>query len=83
MAREAGFVHANPHSQIIVRHSSGAWVSIEERLHQFFIIVAAAERNACVKSCKEQRLLLGEDEAKYASLGIAMCVDAIKTRGRK
>ena len=43
----------------------------------------SAERNACVKSCKEQRLLIVEDEAKYASLGIAMCVDAIKTRGIK
>ena len=47
MAREAGFVHANPHSQIMVRHSSGAWVSIEERLHQFAILVAEYERNAC------------------------------------
>lgn len=45
--------------------------------------VAVAERKACVEACKEQRLLLGEDEAKYASLGIAMCVDAIKTRGIK
>ena len=44
---------------------------------------AAAERKACVEACKEQRLLLVEDEAKYASLGIAMCVDAIKTRGIK
>lgn len=44
---------------------------------------AAAERKACVEACKGQRLLLGEDEAKYANLGIAMCVDAIKTRGIK
>ena len=44
---------------------------------------AVAERKACVEACKEQRLLLVEDEAKYASLGIAMCVDAIKTRGIK
>ena len=45
--------------------------------------VSVAERKACVEACKEQRLLLGEDEAKYASLGIAMCVDAIKTMGIK
>ena len=49
LARKAGFVHGNPHSEIIVRHSSGAWVSIEERLHQFAILVAAAEREACAK----------------------------------
>ena len=47
LARKAGFVHGNPHSEIIVRHSSGALVSIEERLHQFAILVAAAEREAC------------------------------------
>lgn len=47
LARKAGFVHGNPHSEIIVRHSSGAWVSIEERLHQFALLVSAAEREAC------------------------------------
>jgi len=52
-------------------------------LERFAALVAAAERKACVEACKEQRLLLVEDEAKYASLGIAMCVDAIKTRGIK
>lgn len=51
LAREAGFVHSNPHSEIIVRHSSGAWVSIEERLHQFALLVASAEREACAKVC--------------------------------
>ena len=49
LAREAGFVHSNPHSEIIVRHSSGAWVSIEERLHQFALLVAANEREACAQ----------------------------------
>lgn len=83
LAREAGFVHGNPHSEIIIRHSSGAWVSIEERLHQFALLVAAAEREACVKACKAQKQLLGENEAKFGGLGIAMCVDAISTRGQK
>lgn len=49
LARKAGFVHGNPHSEIIVRHSSGAWVSIEERLHQFAILAVAAEREACAQ----------------------------------
>ena len=52
-------------------------------LGRFAELVAAAERKACVKACKEQRLLLAEDEAKFGGLGIAMCVDAIKARGKK
>lgn len=73
MAREAGIV-ADEHAGLYLP---------PEYLERFAALVAAAERKACVEACKEQRLLLGEDEAKYASLGIAMCVDAIKTRGIK
>lgn len=50
---------------------------------RFAALVSAAERKACVKACKEQRLLLAEDEAKFGGLGIAMCVDAIRARGKK
>jgi hypothetical protein len=67
----------------LANQSSGQDWMDEAHIQRFAALVAAAERNACVKSCKEQRLLLGEDEAKYANLGIAMCVDAIKTRGIK
>lgn len=55
----------------------------EAHIQRFAALVAAAEREACVKACKAQRQLLGEDEAKIGSLGIAMCVDAISTRGQK
>lgn len=74
MAREAGFIHGNQHSEIIVRHSSGAWVSIEERLHQFFIIVAAAEREACAQICD------GYAEADHANYSDS-CAAAIRARG--
>ena len=67
----------------LANQTSGQHWMDEAHIQRFAALVAAAERNACVKSCKEQRLLLVEDEAKYASLGIAMCVDAIKTRGIK
>lgn len=52
-------------------------------IERFAAMVAAAERKACVKALKDQRLLLAEDKAKFGGLGIAMCVDAIKTRGKK
>lgn len=80
MAREAG-------ATTVDQDDPQCWIGEtafdDDGLKRFAALVAAAERNACVKSCKEQRLLLGEDEAKYASLGIAMCVDAIKSRVKK
>ena len=53
LAREAGFVHSNPHSEVIVRHSNGSWQSIEERLDQFAKLVAAAEREQCALTAWE------------------------------
>lgn len=50
---------------------------------RFAALVASAEREACIKACKAQKQLLGEDEAKIGGLGIAMCIDAISTRGNK
>lgn len=49
MAREAGFIESNAHSDIIVRHSNGSWVDIAENLEHFATLVAAAEREACAK----------------------------------
>lgn len=74
MAREAAAKHGRtikPTDEIV------------ETLTSFAALVAAAEREACVKALKDQRLLLAEDKAKFGGLGIAMCVDAIKTRGKK
>ena len=50
---------------------------------RFADMVASAEREACIKSCKAQKQLLGEGEAKIGSLVIAMCVDAIQARSKK
>lgn len=52
MAREAGFTDSNQHSQIIVRHSNGSWVSVADRLDLFAELVAAHEREACAKTCE-------------------------------
>ena len=72
---------------MLANQSAGQYWMDEAHILRFSALLearaAAAERKACVEACKEQRLLLGEDEAKYASLGMAMCVDAIKTRGIK
>ena len=67
----------------LANQTSGQHWMDEAHIQRFAALVAAAERKACVEACKEQRLLLVEDEAKYASLGIAMCVDAIKSRVKK
>lgn len=49
LAREAGFVQYNPHSEVVVRHSNGAWQSIEERLDMFAALVSAHEREQCAR----------------------------------
>ena len=53
------------------------------RLERFASLIADAERKACVEDCKAQRQMLGEYEAKIVGLAIAMCIDAISTRGEK
>ena len=47
MAREAGLTESNHHSKILVRHSNGSWVDVEQVLTRFAALVAAAEREAC------------------------------------
>ena len=79
LAREAGFVHSNPHSEVIVRHSNGSWQSIEERLDQFAKLVAAAEREACAKVCDA---IQKKHEDEGAWLWEAKnCAAAIRARG--
>jgi hypothetical protein len=68
---------------MLANQSSGQYWMDEAHIQRFAALVAAAEREACVKACKAQRQLLGENEAKFGGLGIAMCVDAISTRGQK
>lgn len=52
IAREAGFTRHNPHSELMVIHSNGSWIDIEEQLTRFAELVAAAEREACAKVCE-------------------------------
>lgn len=48
MAREAGLTESNHHSKILVRHSNGSWVDVEQVLTRFAALAAAAERKACI-----------------------------------
>jgi hypothetical protein len=52
-AREAGFNASNGFSLLIVRHSNGSWVDVQEELTRFATLVEAAaradEREACAK----------------------------------
>lgn len=41
IAREAGFGWHTPSEQVIVRHSNGSWIGIEEQLERFAALVAA------------------------------------------
>lgn len=68
MAREAGFIESNAHSDIIVRHSNGSWVSVHDILERFHALAVAAEREACAKLCDEQaaRSEASMLKAKYA-----------------
>lgn len=68
---------------MLANQSSGQYWMDEAHIQRFAALVASAERKACAKACKAQRQLLGENEAKFGGLGIAMCVDAISTRGQK
>ena len=47
LAREAGLTERNRHSEIVVRHSNGSWVDVEQVLTRFARLVSAAEREAC------------------------------------
>ena len=83
LAREAGFVHSNPHSEVIVRHSNGSWQSIEERLDQFAALVAAAEREACAQVCdaaSEPRKGYGQTDEQWAASTLA---ERIRARGHE
>lgn len=46
LAREAGFTQKNVFSDLIVRHSSGAWVDITDDLTRFAALVTQAERES-------------------------------------
>ena len=88
MAREAGFTRHSPHSDLMVIHSNGSWIDIEEQLRRFAYLVAKAEREACAKACEsyEEHIETFRDSEYQAELagrqaGAARCAVAIRARG--
>ena len=80
LAREAGFVHSNPHSDIIVRHSNGSWISVHDMLERFHALAVAAEREACAAVCdaaSEPRKGYGQTDEQWAASTLA---DRIRSR---
>ena len=53
MAADAGF-EISKSGMPIVRHSSGAWVGVADRIERFANLVAAAEREACAVAVETQ-----------------------------
>lgn len=77
MAREAGFIESNAHSDIIVRHSNGSWVSVHDILERFHALAVAAEREACAKACEER--YMGDNNRE--DMESRRCAAAIRARG--
>lgn len=76
MAREAGFIESNAHSDIIVRHSNGSWVSVHDILERFAALIASAEREACAKACEER--YMGDNNCE--DMEAKRCAAAIRAR---
>ena len=62
LAREAGLTERNRHSEIVVRHSNGSWVDVEQVLTRFARLVSAAEREACAALCDD---IAQEEQGKF------------------
>ena len=72
MAREAGI---DPETDTLCRYEG--WV---EPLERFAALVAAAERKACAKVCKN---LPFEPDGESFGDGVEMCISSIRARGQK
>lgn len=68
MAREAGFTQKNVFSDLIVRHSSGAWVDITDDLTRFAALVTQAERESRQAAQAENEQL----KARLARSGVEL-----------
>jgi len=77
MAREAGFIESNAHSDIIVRHSNGSWVSVHHILERFHALAVAAEREACATTCDAR--YMGDNSRE--DMEAKRCAAAIRARG--
>lgn len=76
MAREAGLTERNRHSEIIVRHSNGSWVGVEQVLTRFARLVSAAEREACAQVCEAR--YMGDNNRE--DMEAKRCAEAIRAR---
>ena len=76
MAREAGLTERNRHSEIIVRHSNGSWVDVEQVLTRFARLVSAAEREACAQVCEAR--YMGDNNRE--DMEAKRCAEAIRAR---
>ena len=68
LAREAGFTQKNVFSDLIVRHSSGAWVDITDDLTRFAALVTQAERESRQAAQAENEQL----KARLARSGVEL-----------
>ena len=68
LAREAGFTQKNVFSDLIVRHSSGAWVDITDDLTRFAALVTQAERDSRKAAQAENEQL----KARLARSGVEL-----------
>jgi hypothetical protein len=90
-AREAGFNASNGFSLLIVRHSNGSWVDVQEELTRFATLVEAAaradEREACAKVCEMQENRIVQThparvEFDPSSMMVRKCAAAIRARSQ-
>lgn len=79
VARDAGFDESNAVCAVVVRHSNGSWVGIEERLVLFATLVAAVERAACAKQMDAIARTCLEENSDHEPLEYAAAV--IRARG--
>ena len=76
LAREAGLTERNRHSEIMVRHSNGSWVDVEQVLTRFARLVSAAEREACAQVCEAR--YMGDNNRE--DMEAKRCAEAIRAR---
>ena len=76
LAREAGLTERNRHSEIVVRHSNGSWVDVEQVLTRFARLVSAAEREACAQVCEAR--YMGDNNRE--DMEAKRCAEAIRAR---
>jgi hypothetical protein len=61
---------------------NGYWTITQEELERFAAIVAAAEREACVRECENHRIEDFENDGEPLISAVALeCAEAIRKRG--